>query len=59
MVAVAGGLVARASPESLCPPSPSSGADSVASYTKCSILFMRKVSGGPGTPERQKPGQAI
>lgn len=38
--------MARAGPGSLCPPSPSSGVDSAASYTKRSISFMRKVSGG-------------
>lgn len=38
------GLVARAYLGSLCP-SPSFGADSVSSYTKCSaVLFLRKVS---------------
>ena len=42
------GLMARACLGSLCPSSPSSGADSVASYTKCSMLFMIKVSGGWG-----------
>lgn len=40
--------MARAGPGSLCPPSPSSGVDSAASYTKRSISFMRKVSGGGG-----------
>lgn len=48
------GLMSRACLGSLCPSSPSSGADSVASYTKCSIVFMRKVSGGWGAREGQK-----
>lgn len=39
------GLVARACMASLCPPPLSSGTNSVASYTECSVLFVKKVSG--------------
>lgn len=53
------GLVARACLGSLCPPPPSSGTDSVASYTKCSILFVRKVSRGWGLGCRRGRNQAF